>query len=442
MGGKTGGETSAGVRTPWGDAAELRSMKLPAGRGNAPEETARNRRQRLFGAMVAVSSEKGYEATTIGDLARVAGISRAAFYELFKDKQECMLAAVEALVEPTIAVIEEAEDAPTGEARVRQAVEAFFALLAQQPAAAKMGSIEVYAAGPEGEAAMDRAIGAFESFGVEQLNQIPGRKGMPPQMVRAMVGGLLKVIQKRLYSDEADQLPRLAEPIADWGLSYPTPPGPLKGPRRRGRKARPFAERQAVAHPPERVLRALAAVVAEKGYAEATVAEVIERAGTSYRVFYGHFKGKEEAFLAALDSGSAQMLASVLPAFHRAKSWPESVRAAYEAMFAFAMEEPEYTQLGAVEMYTVGSEGLRRRDGVMEGLEALLTPGYQLAPDTPPIAAEAIGGAIYALIHDQVKSKGPESLPELAPTATYMTLAPFLGAEEAYERAMEESEKW
>jgi hypothetical protein len=79
---------------------------------------------------------------------------------------------------------------------------------------------------------------------------------------------------------------------------------------------------------------------------------------------------------------------------------------------------------------------------VMEGLEALLAPGYKLAPETPPIAAEAIGGAIYALIHDQVKRKGPEHLPELAPTATYMTLVPFLDPEEAYERAMEDPEKW
>ena len=213
-------------------------------------------------------------------------------------------------------------------------------------------------------------------------------------------------------------------------------------PRRRGRKPRTFAERQAVAHPPERVLRALAATVAEKGYKETTVAEVVDRAGTSHRVFYGHFANKEEALLAALDSGSAQMLAAVLPAFRRARSWQESVRAAYEAMFAFGIEEPEYTQLGAVEMYTVGKRALQTRDTVMEGLEALLVPGYELSPDTPPIAAEAIGGAIYALIHDQVKRKGPESMPELAPMATYMTLAPFVGAEEAYERAIEESDKW
>ncbi len=430
------------VRTPWGNAAELRSRKMPPGRGNAREDSDRSQRERLFGALVAISSEQGYEATRIADLVKLAGVSRATFYEHFGDKKEMLLAAVDALIEPTLRVIEQAEDAPTGEARLRQAVDALMGLIADQPAASKMCFVEIYAIGEEGEAQVERALDEFERFGLSQLNQVSGRDGLPQQMVRAMVGGLQKVIQKRLYSDEAGSLPGLAEQIADWALSYPTPPGPLEGPRRRGRKARPFAERQAIAHPPERVLRALAAVVAEKGYAAATVAEVVERAGTSQRVFYGHFANKEEAFLAALDSGSAQMLGSVLPAFRRARSWEESVRAAYEAMFAFAMEEPEYTRLGAVEMYTVGRNALRTRDTVMEGLEALLVPGYEQSPGTPPIAAEAIGGAIYALIHDRVKEKGAEGLPELAPTATYMTLAPFLGAEEAYERAMEESDKW
>jgi AcrR family transcriptional regulator len=430
------------VRTPWGNAAELRSKRMRPGRGNPPEESDRSQRERLFGAMVALSSEKGYEATKIADLVKIAGVSRAAFYEHFQDKEECLLAAADALVEPTIARIERAEDAPTGEARLRQAVEALLGLIASQPAASKMCFIEIYAAGKGGEEAVDRTLDTFERFGVSQFNEIPRSKGMPPQMVRAMIGGLQKVIHKRLYSDEADQLPRLAEDISTWALSYPAPPGPLEAPKRRGRKARPFAERQAIAHPPERVLRALAAIVSEKGYQATRVAEVVERAGTSQRVFYGHFDNKEEAFLAALDSGSAQMLGLVLPAFRRANSWQESVRAAYEAMFSFGIEEPEYTRLGAVEMYTVGRRALQTRDTVMEGLEALLAPGYELAPDTPPIAAEAIGGAIYALIYDQVKNNGAESLPELAPLATYMTLAPFIGAEQAYERATEESDKW
>jgi AcrR family transcriptional regulator len=430
------------VRTPWGDAAELRSKKMRPGRGNPRELSQRSQRERLFGAMVAITAEKGYEATRIADLVKLAGVSRAAFYEHFKDKQECLLAAVDALIEPTLAIVERAEDAPTGEQRLRQAVSAFLGLIAEQPAASKMGLIEVYAAGPQGEAQIERALDVFEEFGVRQMEQVPGREGMPPQMVRALIGGLLKVVQKRLYSDHPEELPELADQITDWWLSYETPPGPLEAPRRRGRRARPFEERQAVAHPPERVLRAMAATVAEKGYLATTVAEVVDRAQTSQRVFYGHFENKEEALLAALDSGSAQMLAAVLPAFRRANSWEESVRAAYEAMLAFGIEEPEYTRLGAVEMYTAGKRALQTRDSVMEGLEVLLTPGYELAPETPQIAAEAIGGAIYALINQKVKTKGPESMPELAPMATYLTLAPFVGAQEAFERATEEHEKW
>ena len=51
---------------------------------------------------------------------------------------------------------------------------------------------------------------------------------------------------------------------------------------------------------------------------------------------------------------------------------------------------------------------------------------------------EAIGGAIYALVYDQVKANGPETLPELVPMATYMTLAPFLGSDEAFALAIGE----
>ena len=61
----------------------------------------------------------------------------------------------------------------------------------------------------------------------------------------------------------------------------------------------------------------------------------------------------------------------------------------------------------------------------------LLGHGYELNPEASPIAAEAIGGAIYALTYDQVLKDGPESLPEIAPLATYIALTPFLGPEQA-----------
>jgi len=405
---------------------------LRPGRGTPREEAERNQRERLFAATVATVAAKGYEATTVADLVNLSGVSRSAFYRHFADKEECFLTAADELIRPSLEVVEKAESAPTGEERTKQALEAFLKLLAAQPAAAKMSFVEIYAAGPEGVAVVDRTMDAFEKFVTGLFDQIPERQGMPAQMVRAMIGGLQKVIHKRLYRDEEGELVELAPQIWKWWLSYPPPPGPLRAPRRRTQQPRPFEERQAVANPAERVLRAMAAIVCEKGYPATTVAEIVDRAATSQRTFYEHFANKEEALIAALDSGSAQMLGTTLPAFRRAGTWQEAVRGAYEAMFAFGVEEPEYSRLGAVEMYAAGKRALQTRDTIMEGLEALLGPGYEIAPDTPPIAAEAIGGAIYALVYDHVKAKGPKSMPELVPMATYMTLAPFLGAEEAY----------
>ena len=44
---------------------------------------------------------------------------------------------------------------------------------------------------------------------------------------------------------------------------------------------------------------------------------------------------------------------------------------------------------------------------------------------------EAIGGAIYSMIYDQIKRGGAENMQEVAPLASYITLAPFIGAEQA-----------
>ena len=240
--------------------------------------------------------------------------------------------------------------------------------------------VEIYAAGPEGVALVDRTMDQATALTAALLEQVPEREGMPIEMVRALIGGIQKVVHKRLYRGQEEELTELAPQLWEWLFSYPVPPGPLKATRRRTVKALPFDERQAQSNPPERVLRALAAVVAEKGYPDTTVAEIVERASTSQRTFYEHFENKEDAIVAALDSGSAQMLAAALPAFRRAPDWQHAVHDTQEAMFRFGVEEPEYARLGGVEMYAAGKRALDQREVVTEGMEGLLAPGYELAP--------------------------------------------------------------
>jgi AcrR family transcriptional regulator len=425
-----GHDRPATVRTPWGDARTLRDRKLSPGQRLPPDQVARNQRERLFAALVAVVAEKGYEATRVADLLDLSGVSRSAFYEHFGDKEDCLLAALDAFVGPTIGAIADvnASNEPLGEQQARIAFEAVARLIVEQPATSRMCFVEIYAAGPRAVEKIDRTTDTFQEFVEETLHRMPGRGEMPPEIARAVIGGVRKIVHTRLYRGEENSLLELIPQMWDWGLSYLPPPVPLRRPRLRPSAS---AGRPGGYDPAERILRALASVVAEKGYPAMTVNDIASRASISLSTFYAHFVDKEEAMLAAVDSGSAQMLATTLPAFRRAPDWPHAVRGAFGAMFAFCAAEPEYTTLGAIDVYAAGRRVLERRDQVIEGMQALLVPGYELKPDVPPVAAEAIGGAIYSMLYDQVRRGAIESMQELAPLATYVTLAPFIGAEEA-----------
>jgi AcrR family transcriptional regulator len=420
------------VRTPWGDADTLRDRKLQPGRRLPAEEVARNQRERLFAALVAVVAEKGYEATRVEDLLELSGVSRSAFYEHFSDKQDCLLAAIGAFLGPTIETIAEGNGQPPGGKRIGGAIDALISLIVNQPAAARMCFVETFAAGPRAVEEIDRAATALQDFALASLDQMPGRERMPPEVVAAVIGGLRKVIHTRLYRGEERELLELAPRLSQWALSYPAPPQALRRPRNRppakGNRLEGYDQA-------ERILRAVAAVVAEKGYPAMTVGDIAARASISLSTFYANFSDKEEAMLAAVDSGSAQMLATTLPAFRRAPDWAHAVRGAFGSMFAFCAAEPEYTTLGAIDVYAAGRRAMEQRDRVMEGMEALLVPGYERNPDASPIAGEAIGGAIYSMIYDQIKRGGAESMQEIAPLATYITLTPFVGVEEACEVA-------
>jgi len=103
----------------------------------------------------------------------------------------------------------------------KQAFESLLKAIVGQPAAAKMCFVEVYAAGPEGVALVDRTLDSFEVLVKQLLNSVPGHGGMPPEIVRALIGGVQKVIHKRLYRGEEKELTKLAAQLWEWIFCYP-----------------------------------------------------------------------------------------------------------------------------------------------------------------------------------------------------------------------------
>src|SRR4249919_3767536 len=76
----------------------------------------------------------------------------------------------------------------------------------------------------------------------------------------------------------------------------------------------------------ERTLKAMIEAVAERGYGETRVVDVIERAGLSRKTFYELFGDKEACFLAAYDHVFARLYAGTQEAFEGAAGRPWAVR--------------------------------------------------------------------------------------------------------------------
>jgi AcrR family transcriptional regulator len=99
--------------------------------------------------MIAACAEKTYGRTTIGDIVRVAGISRTTFYKRFPDKRACFEATLDHCIELVAAAASDSysdEDSPPE--AVRKAVTAVLELTASRPELARLLATEAVAVDP------------------------------------------------------------------------------------------------------------------------------------------------------------------------------------------------------------------------------------------------------------------------------------------------------
>src|SRR5580692_547440 len=72
------------------------------GAGESPSarsHVSEMQRARLLGAAVPVVDELGWSGVTVADIASRARVSRRTFYDLFSNREECLLAVLEDMVE-------------------------------------------------------------------------------------------------------------------------------------------------------------------------------------------------------------------------------------------------------------------------------------------------------------------------------------------------------
>ncbi len=112
----------------------------------------------------------------------------------------------------------------------------------------------------------------------------------------------------------------------------------------------------------ERLVRAMAALVCELGFANVSVTMLCAKAGVSRPSFYELFESRETCFLAVLDHGHRHASACISQAFQQAEDWLEGGRKALAALLQLFEAEPELARVCVVDSLAAGPWALERRE--------------------------------------------------------------------------------
>jgi AcrR family transcriptional regulator len=173
---------------------------------------------------------------------------------------------------------------------------------------------------------------------------------------------------------------------------------------------------QVLASQRERMLRAIAEAVAEKGFARVTVADVISRAGVSRETFYEHFSDKESCFLAALEEGARTLLRILGSVLAHAEGEPlERVDLILNAYLSTLAAEPAFTKAFLIDAYGAGPAATAQRIELQQRFVDLVAEIFDDAGAESPgrFACEALVAALSSMVTVRVGSGRIDELPGL-----------------------------
>jgi AcrR family transcriptional regulator len=190
----------------------------------------------------------------------------------------------------------------------------------------------------------------------------------------------------------------------------------------------------------ERLLAAVATLVAERGYAATTITEIAKTAAVANRVFYVNFDDKEAAFLAAFDAVADHLRGLIgIAAADAGEDWSQREIAVLRAILEFFDAEPELARLCLIAPFTsTPAIGAHFREAIASAVP-FLAEGRERggAVDDLPASTEdsLLGGIVSQLSRSLLTEAGPliDRLPDLIEFA----LSPYVGADRARELAAE-----
>jgi AcrR family transcriptional regulator len=207
------GSLVAGARRHW---RRRRSRRA----GGRAARMAEFQRSRLLKAALAVVSEDGYAQLTASAVIARAGVSRKTFYDLFGNREDCLLVLLEDSLAQLDAVVTPAYQAPgSWSERLRAALTALLVFLESEPDTAAL--VLSYLVGHAPPALQPRAsVLALLRRAVDQgRSEARSPHALSPLTSELVVGGVLAVVHARLQASPR-RLGALVNPLM-WTIVLP-----------------------------------------------------------------------------------------------------------------------------------------------------------------------------------------------------------------------------
>ncbi|WP_104523971.1 TetR/AcrR family transcriptional regulator [Blastococcus atacamensis] len=175
-----------------------------------------HRRGRILWALATCMAAKGYQATTISDIAREGRVSKTIVYAHFQDKEECLLELYSRANDKVLETVHRAQETARAaglpwRARLRAGIGAYLETLAAGPTVAWAALVEVQAAGPRARAlrreVLDRYVDLICEVATGLAAEHPDEvRPVGRQLVLAAVGGINELILVRVERGETERL--------------------------------------------------------------------------------------------------------------------------------------------------------------------------------------------------------------------------------------------
>lgn len=187
-------------------------------------------------------------------------------------------------------------------------------------------------------------------------------------------------------------------------------------------------------HQRDRLFAATVDLVADQGYRNASIDQIVKAARVGYVAFYDLYDGKEDCFLAAFDRIVAEATEAVAAAVAGEEAWPARLAAGLASLLDQIAAEPRRARIAMVAVHAAGPAAHTHFEAAVASALPPLRQGRALGAEATALAdtlEEAVLGGLIWIVHERLVGDEPIDADALLSEAIQIALGPYLGEREA-----------